>query len=152
FDIALKDKILPTAGRKLDIYFYLNRTVPELERTVSAQSFALGCTPAVNLFRQLAEPIPLKENETEYHVVPDERRRARSNPLEIYLVDKVEATSPADGAERMFAPFFGFTHAGASRHETRFWHAVRRPAGERDPAFETYLTLVDLDGDPSIPA
>lgn len=141
-------KVLVSAGRKLDMYFYLSRTLPDLERTVSAESFALGCVPAVNLFQQPAEPIVMNETVAEYHVVPDSRR---PNALEIYSVDEVVATSRG-GEEAKFAPFFGLKHAGTSRKATRFWHAARRPAGERDPASETYLTLVDLDGNPSIPA
>jgi type VI secretion system protein ImpG len=147
FEIAdLSAKLLVAAGRKLDIYLYLNRTMPELERGVSAESFALGCVPIVNLFRQRAEPIMLTETATEYHVVPDSRR---PTALEVYAVDGVMATSQT-GEIATYAPFFGLKHAGSVRRETRFWHAVRRPAGGRDPANETFLMLVDLDGDPSI--
>jgi type VI secretion system protein ImpG len=149
FEIAdLSAKLLLAAGRKLDIYLYLNRTVPELERGVSVDSFALGCVPIVNLFRQRAEPIMLNETVTEYHVVPDSRRQTA---LEIYSIEEVTATSQV-GEVSAFAPFFGLKHAGAVRRQTRFWHAARRSAGGRDPASEMFLTLVDLDGDPSIPA
>ncbi len=143
----LSAKLLVAAGRKLDIYLYLNRTVPELERGVSADSFALGCVPIVNLFRQRAEPIMLTETATEYHVVPDSRR---PSALEVYSVDRVTATSQT-GEMAIYAPFFGLKHSGARRRETRFWQASRRPAGGRDPGSEMFLTLVDLDADPSIP-
>jgi type VI secretion system protein ImpG len=144
----LSAKLLVEAGRKLDIYIYLNRTVPELERAVSADSFALGCVPAINLFRQRAEPITLNETTTEYQIVPDSRRPAA---LEVYTVDEVMATSQT-GEVATFAPIFGLKHAAATRRETRFWHSARRPAGGRDPATDMFLTLVNLEGDPFVPA
>ncbi len=149
FEVSnLAAKLLVSGGRKLDLYIYLSRTVPELERGVSVESFALGCVPAVNLFRQRAEPVLLTETEAEYHIVPDSRRPAS---LEIYSIDRVSATSQT-GEIAAYAPFFGLKHAGAIRHEARFWHATRRPSEGRDRGTEMYLSLVDLDGDPFIPA
>jgi type VI secretion system protein ImpG len=149
FDVTdLSAKLFVSAQRKLDVFLYLNRTVPELERNVSRDSFALGCVPAVNLFRQRAEPIMLTETAAEYHVVPSSRR---PGALEIYSIDEMTASSQS-GEAVTFAPFFGLKHAGAIRGKTRFWHAARRPAGGRDPATEMFITLVDLDANPSIPA
>jgi type VI secretion system protein ImpG len=149
FDVTdLAAKLIVSAQRKLDIFLYLNRSVPELERSVSRDSFALGCVPVVNLFRQRAEPIMLTETTAEYHVVPSSRR---PGALEVHSIDEVTATSQT-GEAVTFAPFFGLKHAGAIRGKTRFWHAARRPAGGRDPATEMFVTLVDLDADPSIPA
>lgn len=144
----LANKLLVSGGRKLEIFLYLNRSIQELERTVSADSFALGCVPAVNLFLQRAEPVPLNETDTEYHVVPDSRR---PDALEVYSIDTVSATSPSAEVADFF-PFFGLKHAGATRKQTRFWHTARRPASGREVALETYLSFVDLDSDPSIPA
>jgi type VI secretion system protein ImpG len=137
-----------TARRKLNIYLYLTRAAPELERRVAADSFALGCVPMINLFRQRAEPIELDETVAEYPIIPDSRR---PGALEIYSVDQVTASSRS-GDVVSFAPLFGLKHAAASRRQSRFWHSARRPAGGRDPACESFLTVVDLDGDPSIPA
>ena len=46
-------------GGRLEIFFYFDRAVPGLERQVTADSLALGCTPIVNLFTQRAEPVAL---------------------------------------------------------------------------------------------
>lgn len=149
FDIAgLAAKAQQSGGRKLEIYIYLNRASVELERSTSAASFALGCTPAINLFRQRAEPITLSGETAEYQITPDSRR---PGALEVYSVDQVTATSPA-GEVVTYAPLFGLTHAGAQRKDTRFWHSSRRPAGETGGAqSETFLSLVDLDSDPTTP-
>jgi type VI secretion system protein ImpG len=148
FDVTgLAAKARQCGGRQLSLFLYFDRSAREAERNTSAKSFALGCTPMVNLFRQKAEPINLTGAVTEYRVAGDHRR---PGAMEIYSVDKVSATSPT-GETVAFSPLYGLTHAGAVRRETRFWHATRRPASGGDPASEMFLTFLDLEGDPSIP-
>jgi type VI secretion system protein ImpG len=149
FDLTqLSAKILLDAKNKLDVFIYLNKTSTELERGLSAESFALGCTPIVNLFRQRAEPIHLTRSISEYRVVPDARR---PGVTEVFSVDSVVATGP-DGTESPFMPFYSVKHAAAARSQRTFWHPARRAAGERDPGTEVFLSLVDLDFNPSVPA
>ncbi len=149
FDLTRLDrKTMVEAGNKLDIFLYLNRTSVDLERGVSADSFALGCTPIVNLFRQRAEPIQLSQTVTEYRVVPDARR---PQATEVYSVDGVTATSPS-GDEQPFLPFYAIKHTADQRRQRTFWYGARRPVSALDPATELYLTMVDLDFNPSVPA
>ena len=146
FDITrLSAKTLLEAGNKLEIFLYINRASTDLERSVSEETFALGCTPMVNLFQQQAEPIQLSHAISEYRVVPDARRPAAT---EVYSVDSVVATSP-DGAEVDYVPFYSVKHANGSEGPQTFWHASRRSAGRRDPGTEVYLSLVDLDFNPA---
>jgi len=135
-------------ANKLEIFLYLDRTAPELEPNLSADTFHLGCTPIVNLYPQRAEPITLTHADFEYRIVPDARR-----PLahEIYSVDRVTATAP-DGRELEYRPFFSVKHADASATET-YWHSSRKPAersdGQPDRGTEVFLSLVDLGMRPS---
>jgi len=137
---------------QLEVYVYLNRHVPDLERNVEADTFQLGCSPIVNLYRQRAEPILLTQTDHEYRVVPDARR-----PLahEIYSVERVIATSP-DNEKVEFHPFYSVRHAAEARRQRTFWHPTRRPAArsgaQPDHGTEIYLALVDLDFLPSAPA
>jgi len=149
FDLTkLAAKVLVGAANKLDLFIYLNRTSAELERSVTADAFALGCTPIVNLFRQLAEPIHLTRSISEYRVVPDARR---PGVTEVYSVDSVVGTAP-DGSETTFLPFYSVKHAPGAQGQRTFWHPARRTLGERDPATDVFLSLVDLDFNPSVPA
>jgi type VI secretion system protein ImpG len=108
------------------------------------QSFQLGCTPAVNLFAQSAEPIVATHEMFEYPIIPDVRRRE----TEIYSVDSVLGVRP--GSEPVqYSPLYG-----AQRHGDRFWIARRAPLlQDRNDAGEAvYLSLVDPSLDPtSIP-
>jgi type VI secretion system protein ImpG len=145
---------------RIELYFYLNRTAPDLEPNISSETFRLGCTPIFNLYPQRAEPIALTQTEFEYRVVPDARR-----PLahEVYSIDRVMHLAN-DGSETEFSPFFSTRHASTSPANTgrkntegvRYWHATRRLAptvAERpDGGTEVYLSLVDLDFEPDLPA
>ena len=146
FDITgLSSKVLVEAGNKLEIFLYINRASTDLERSVSDETFALGCTPIVNLFHQQAEPIQLSHAISEYRIVPDARRPAAT---EVYSIDSVVATSP-DGEDVPYVPFYSVKHGNGSDGPQTFWHATRRTAGRRDPGTEVYLSLVDLDFNPS---
>lgn len=149
FEIAgLSAKTLIESGSTLDIFIYLNRSSTELERIVNGECFAVNCVPIVNLFHQRAEPIRLTQTQAEYRVVPDVRR---PHAIEVYTIDDVTATSP-DGESQTYLPFYAIRHAGAIRGDRRYWQVVRRSAEEKEPALECYLSLVDLDLNPHLPA
>lgn len=149
FDLTqLAAKNLLNAKNKLEIFIYLNKTSADLERSLTGEAFALGCTPMVNLFRQRAEPIHLSRSISEYRIVPDARR---PGVTEVYSVESVIATA-ADGSEAPFWPFYSVKHASAARSQRTFWHPVRRSGADRDPGTEVFLSLVDLDFNPSVPA
>jgi type VI secretion system protein ImpG len=132
-------------GRTLDVFLYLNRAAPTLERSLTAAAFALGCTPIVNLFPQAAEPIKLDQTVTEYRVVPDSRRL---HALEVYGIESV-STVTADGDERALSPFYGIGHgvdADEARGEEKsavWWLSHRRPAEDENPGSEVFLSLSD---------
>lgn len=133
-------------NHKATIYFLLDRSSPELERTVAKSTFHLGCTPMVNLFPQTVEPFRLTQLTSEYRLVPDARR---VRGTEIYSVDEVTATLP-DGKRVEFKPFFGVKHAVADEEQRAFWYSSRRPSaasgGEwTDRGTEMFLTFVNLD-------
>ncbi|GAB4182755.1 MAG: type VI secretion system baseplate subunit TssF [Thalassobaculales bacterium] len=149
FDLLnLSAKTLVQAGNRLEVFIYLNRAMPELERTVSAENFALGCTPVINLFAQRCEPVALTETVAEYHLVPDARR---PQALEITAVERVALAGP-DGSEHEVAPFFALKHATPEDAPPLYWHATRRPAGGRDAGTELFLSFADINFDPRQPA
>ncbi|MEO1995961.1 MAG: type VI secretion system baseplate subunit TssF, partial [Planctomycetaceae bacterium] len=131
-------------GERLELYVPLDAEHIDLERNVTSDTFRLGCTPIVNLFRQRSESIPMKQHTTEYRVIPDSRRPLA---LEVYSIDAVRATSPAQDVVE-YRPFHSFQHAAAGRDQQTFWQAARRRATSfgptADSGTEVYLQLVDL--------
>lgn len=117
-----------------------------LEASVNAKTMRLGCAPVVNLFSQIAEPILADPSRYEHAVVPDARHR---QGLEVFSIDQVVSTNPADGAVTEYQPFFSFRHAGPGPRRAAFYQATRRlPAVGGESRTEVFLSLVDLSGKP----
>src|SRR5260370_28164701 len=98
-------KTLLCNGNRLEIFVYLDRALPELERTIGADTLALGCNPIINLFPQHCEPIQLTHTDVEYRIVPDARRPAA---MEVWQVERVRETR-SDSTSRPWRPFYRLT-------------------------------------------
>jgi type VI secretion system protein ImpG len=139
-------KTMASAGNRMEVFIYLDRAVPELERALTGEAFALGCVPMVNLFQQRCEPVPVNHEDTEYRVVPDSRR---PGGLEIWSIDRVRETRP-DGSARPWRPFYRLAEqAGQITAETQggFFHVVRRPSAAPLRGSDVYLSPFDPDFD-----
>ena len=136
-------------GPRIEILFLVspferNERQQALEVGVSAKTFRLNCSPAINLFPLTAEPILLDQTRYEYPVVPDARRR---NALEIFSVDEVLSSNPQTQEIRYFEPFFSHRHAASAEKKQMFWNATRRPSGRiDDEGTEMSISLTDLSG------
>jgi type VI secretion system protein ImpG len=131
-----------------EMWIFLRRP-PRLEQQIGPDTFRLGCTPIVNLFEQIAEPIRLTHAETEYRVIPDVRRPSAT---EVYSVDSVASTSPHGEEVVEFEAFYSFRHTHERDRRHAFWHATRRPSPRKgDSGSEVFLSLVDLDFKPTLP-
>ncbi|MBV9655544.1 MAG: type VI secretion system baseplate subunit TssF [Acetobacteraceae bacterium] len=145
----LEAKTLVSGGRRLDVFLYLDRAAPELERVLGADSVALGCTPVVNLFPHTCEPVPLTHTATEYRLVPDVRRPAG---LEVWRVERVREAR-ADGTVRPWSPFYRLASDGVpGADDAGFYGVVRRQGGTSVGGTETFLAPHDPGLDPDRPA
>lgn len=147
----LAEHIPEDAGTTLELYIYLNSSDVELEHNISEQTFAMNCTPVINLFPHKTDPIRLDHQHHEYQVIPEARR-----PLgyEIYSIDDVSATT-ASGETESFLPMYGVNHQNQNELSHSYWFATRRNAKmglyERDEGTDMYLSFVDLDFNPNVP-
>lgn len=136
-------------GEQFEILIYLRDVVPP-RAAVDRSLFHLGCTPVVNLFNKLAEPLQVTGQQHEYHVIADVHRQSST---EIYSVDEVVTVDPHQRRARRFHPFYSYRHADNPEGEQTFWYATRRPSQvAEDTGTEVYLSLVDLDFNPHVPA
>ncbi|HEV3470597.1 MAG TPA: type VI secretion system baseplate subunit TssF [Pyrinomonadaceae bacterium] len=146
FDLDHLDRAL--RGSTLDLLFLLDRR-PAEHLSVGAETFALGCTPIINLFRKTTEPIRLDHRAPEYRLVPDKRRERTT---EVHSILSVSASSNADDETRRFEPFYSYTHGMDGGGHNAFWHARRAESVDRDVSgTEMFLTFLDLDFRPSLP-
>lgn len=120
-----------------------------LESDVSKETVRLGCTPIVNLFPQVSEPIRITQRKYEYPVIADARRRLETG---IFSVDDVVAVTPGEGEPVRFEPFYSFRHSADRPGGQRFWHARRRRSAWReDEGSDVLLSFADLTGQPVHP-
>ena len=125
-------------------------TAPNAEQTAITPSlFRLGCTPIVNLFEQIAEPIRIDHTQYEYRVMPDIRKPYTT---EVYSVDEVMWTAPHRQHPQIVRPFYSLKHGTDDSIRDAFWYAARKPSERKaDPGTEVWLTLVDQSFDPALP-
>jgi type VI secretion system protein ImpG len=139
---------------KVELIFLISRFErPERQQTLelglSAKTFRLGCTPAVNLFPQTAEPILLDRTRFQYAVTPDVRRQAY---LETFSIDEVVGASARSHELVAFEPLFSYKHSNTLEKGKAFWYASRRASNKADDqGTEVDLALMDLSGSPAFP-
>lgn len=149
FDVTGVDRAARAGfGDEFEILIYLKDVTPP-RGVIDARTFQLGCTPIINLFKKIAEPINLTQQQHEYHIIPDVHRQAAT---ELFSIDAVTTTDPYLQTSREFQPFYSYRHAYDREQSRSFWYATRRPSQRMDDeGTEVYLSLVDLDFKPSVP-
>ena len=80
--------------------------LPDWAPNLSANSFLLGVTPAINLFAQDAHPLRIDHKQVDYRIQPADHGQRMS--MRIHSVLKVSAYSAA-GGERLLEPFNTFS-------------------------------------------
>jgi type VI secretion system protein ImpG len=115
-----------------------------LELGVNERTFRLGCSPAINLFPQMSEPILLNQTRDHYTIIPDNRH---SPVLEIFSIEEVVATNPRLRQSVVLEPMHAYRHQTRDREDLAFWVATRHlnEFGEREPSTMT-ISVVDLTG------
>lgn len=146
---GLDQAIAKKFGSHFDVLIHLKDVTPPVA-PVTAETFRMGCTPIVNLFKQLADPIYISQQKYEYQIIPDVHRQANT---EIYSVDEVYTVDPRTNSVREFSPFYSMRHAYGEQMEKSFWYAVRRPSQRPDDeGTEIFMSLVDMNFNPRVPA
>ena len=136
-------------GNKLDIEIVVDQP-PRADYTPTTETFRLGCTPVVNLFAQTAEPIRLDQTQHEYRIIPEVRRPLAN---EIYSIDAVSLVSGHKETVKPVHPLYSLKHPRSEREQSAFWYHTRKPSERRgDAGTEVFISLVDLELDPSLPA
>ena len=125
------------AKDELDLLFLLNHA-PRRRINVSADSLLLGCTPIVNLFEKVSEPIYVKGSEYEVRVLGDSRWERTT---EIHSIRSI-STSLSDETEGRIEPLYGPLHSADA--ETIYWHMRRGPTLNPEiPGSDVWVSFVD---------
>jgi type VI secretion system protein ImpG len=143
FDVAIPTpSALSQIGSHLELLLYVRDARDLGTLDVTESSFALGCTPAVNLYTHRADPLTLTGHRSEYRIEPDAR-----HPLahEIYTLEKIV---PVKSGRASLRPLHSLEH-GVSDEGDLFWYGRRRRAPAGTTGTEMYLSLVDASASPT---
>ena len=153
FDLCGLEKLAEIEGEDtLEILIYLDR-VSKSNLVVNKDTFCLNAAPAVNLFKRIAEPIRIEQEQWEYRVVPDMRRQ---DTTEVFSIDRVFASSAASPDKAFdFKPFYSLRHhleEEDPQEKRAFWHMRRRASGKQnDNGTEVFVSFTDLNFNPADP-
>ncbi len=139
---------------RLDIIIALRTAEPKLDNRVDANTFALFCTPVINLFPKRLDPILISDRFSEFHIAPE---RMRPIDFEVYQIEEVVGVTAKANEEQRFEPFYRARsddgHSGAyyTVHRTprvltakeKKFGAISSYAGS-----EVFISLVDARAAP----
>ncbi len=138
----------------VDVIITFTHEVLDLEGAVDASSFALHCSPAVNLFPKRADRIFITDRASEFQVIPD---RTRPLDYEVYKVSRVAGFGAGTNDETIFRPFYAANDSDLSTPAYYTTNRVPRAMSEREkrqgarssyPGSEVYVALVDAANAP----
>jgi type VI secretion system protein ImpG len=136
------------SGNSVEVLFLL-RSAARGVLSLSSESFQLGCTPVINLFPHLADPIRLDYRRAEYRIVPDTQSE---RVIEVHSIAAVTANSPIGESRIEYAPYFSIDHRREPELPECFWLARRLPAERAGiVGTDTWLSFVDLTLRPTSP-
>ena len=137
-------------SNECEIVLLFGRGEPALESLVDANSLALYCTPAINLFPKRLDRIQLGPGSWEHHAVPD---RTRPMDYEVHTIESVTGFGTGQVAEQRFLPLYATFHEESRNHgafytlrrEPRLLSSRQRLEGPRSAYIgqEVFLSLVD---------
>jgi type VI secretion system protein ImpG len=90
-------------GDNLEIIIALRTAEPKLDNRIDANSFALFCTPVINLFPKRLDPILISDRFAEFHIVPE---RMRPIDFEVFEIQQVVGVVAKINEEQRFEPFY----------------------------------------------
>jgi type VI secretion system protein ImpG len=101
-------------GERMEVIITLRTAEARLDNRVDPNTFALFCTPVINLFSKRLDPVLISDRFSEFHVVAE-----RTHPLdyEVHSLEEVVGVSARTYEQRVFEPFYrardGNERAGA---------------------------------------
>lgn len=113
------------------------RTSPRRKISVTPDTFKLGCTPIINLFEKISEPIYVEGDTYEYLLNPDARWERTT---EIHSIQSMKSSIRDDGTR--LEPLYGLGHR--SDEGVTYFDVRRRVARGTDmPGTDVWVSFVD---------
>lgn len=153
---GLQKAVRRCSGTEIEIIILLDRQRSDIENSVDTSSFALYCTPIINLFDKRADRIHINRGEPSFHVLPD---RTRPMDFEVYSVYEVRGHGTTDDQDVEFRPFYSSRDIGSHHERMAYFTIQREPralssrqrrSGSRSSyvGSEVFISIVDSENAP----
>jgi type VI secretion system protein ImpG len=146
---GLASAVQQCGGDQLDIVIALRTAEPKLDNRIDANSFALFCTPVINLFPKRLDPVLISDRFAEFHVVPE---RTKPIDFEVYQIQEVVGITAKTNEEQRFEPFYLARDSDTLAGAYYTVHRVSRVLTAKEKKFgavssyagsEVFISLVD---------
>ncbi|NVI81877.1 type VI secretion system baseplate subunit TssF [Janthinobacterium sp. BJB401] len=154
-DIAALGAALPPGCQRFTLHLCMAGLRPDcaaarMLSSISSDNLRLGCSPAVNLFRQEGVPIAVTQQKTDYSVLA---HATHAHGYEVVTVDAVRLLRQRGGESTLteFRPLYSLRHGEGTAQQGHYW-VVRHDMALaiNSPGHEKKITLVDSDFNPLI--
>jgi len=147
FDVqGLRNRLGRGANFSLRLLFNRSARVLSL---LSAETFLLGCVPAVNLFVQTSEPLVMDRRRYEYLLMPDLQRDAVT---EVHSVQAVIASDPQSDRPQVIPSAYAEPDPDTRNTPDLFWTMRREMSLRRDiPGTDVLIGFVDRSDAQAVP-
>lgn len=113
----------------LQIQYHFKQRHSELSHAIDKDSLQLYCTPIVNLFERIGEPIQYDRQRTEYPIVPDAHQPAAN--IEIYQINHIKIAPTREADPIHCCPYFGKKYAAEHATQYLYWQCYQHACTER---------------------
>ena len=154
-DIVALGNALPPGCTSVSLHLCMAGMRPDSDAarmlsSLSSDNFKLGCSPAVNLFRQEGVPIAVTRQKTDYSVLA---HATHAHGYEVVTVDAVRMLRQRGGDSTLteFRPLYCLRHGEGAAQRGHYW-VMRHDThlAINSPGHEKRMTLVDSDFNPLI--
>ncbi|MGX9718151.1 type VI secretion system baseplate subunit TssF [Janthinobacterium lividum] len=154
-DIAALSAALPPGCQRFTLHLCMAGLRPDcaaarMLSSISSENLRLGCSPAVNLFRQEGVPIAITRQKADYAVLA---HATHAHGYEVVTVDTVRLLRQRGGESTLteFRPLYSLRHGESAAQQGHYWIVRHDMAlAIKSPGHEKKITLVDGDFNPLI--
>ena len=154
FDMKGLSKTLPNfCSEKIVIHLMFTERNKLLETRIKKSSLTLNCTPIVNLFKHVGEPIQYDKYRTDYHIIADSHTNA--DAIDVYSVRKINISNEKYAEKINCSQYFGRRFDSKSYDSQLYWQIKQKPCWQtgnhNTPGSEYFASFSEIVGKTAFP-
>lgn len=149
FDVKNIDLSSFVEEEQIDLLIGVDEKSLSSDFNVDKKNVLYGCTPIVNIFKSIAEPISLNYRQSEYPLISSTRNQMTQ---EVHTILSVYSYNVDTGSTSYLAPYFFFSDKEVENNQNIFWTSRRTNSTSPSiPGTSVSLGFINLDLTPACP-